>query len=216
MDFCVITADIRKSRDFPDRQVLQKQIIEAIARANDQFREHIVAEFAITLGDEWQGVLRDIVPSYQVVTFFQETLHPVSISFGVGEGAIETEIASRSVEMDGEVFHRSREALTHAKNHTQDVVFVTKNAASDLLLNSTLHLLQILKESWTDRQYQKVMLYKKLHTETRVANQLKVTQADINKALATTNGRVYLETEKNVNRYLEYLANTKMAPTPEI
>lgn len=203
LDYCVITGDIRNSRESPDRRALQQKIVATIAAANEQFESELLVKFAITLGDEWQGVLKSTASSYGIVSFFLEQLHPIAASFGVGEGAIVTDILPRSSEMDGEVFHRSRQAVEVAKQQKRDVVFVTLDKNSDLLLNATLNLLQILRESWTERQYEKVMLYKKFKKEQRVADELGVSQADINKTLTLTNGRVYLETQENLTTYLE-------------
>ncbi|MFQ5605687.1 MAG: SatD family protein [bacterium] len=208
MNYCVITADVNKSRDIPERQALQGRILEAISQVNRDFKDHLIAKFAITLGDEWQGVLQDLTQSYRVVSFFQEALHPISVSFGVGTGEITTELASNPAEMDGSVFHHSRQALESGKQSAQQVFYVTQNAASDLILNTALHLLQILRTSWTERQYQKVVLYKKYQKEKLVASELKVTQADINKALLATNGRAYLEAEKKINHYLDLLLSS--------
>ncbi len=137
MSYCAITADVNKSRDIHERKLLQNNILDALTEANRLFKKCIVADFAITLGDEWQGVLVDISESYKVVSYFQERLYPISISFGVGEGEIETKIVTKSVEMDGEVFHRSREALDLAKKSPR-IYFITNNSANDLLLNTSL------------------------------------------------------------------------------
>ncbi|MFQ5864524.1 MAG: SatD family protein [bacterium] len=206
MNYCAITADIDKSRDIPERNVLQRKLLDILKKANNAFKDHIVADFSITLGDEWQGVLKDISQSYKVVSFFREGLHPISVSFGIGEGEIETDILPKTVEMDGQVFRRSRQALQYAKEKSQHIFFVTNNALNDLLLNTTLQLLQILRESWTERQYKKIMLYKQFQKEMLVAKKLNVSQADINKALTAANGRAYLEAEQKLNQYLTQLS----------
>ncbi len=205
MSYCVITIDVNKSRNIPERRILQNRILDALVIANKNFKEFLIADFVITLGDEWQGVFSDISQSYKVVSFFQEYFYPISLSFGVGEGEIETELFSKSVEMDGQVFHCSREALEYGKDTSQNVCYKTNDSTKDLLLNTTLHLLQILRESWTERQYQKVMLYKQLRKETLVANELNISQADVNKSLSAAHGRVYLEAEQRVNHYFEQL-----------
>jgi len=202
MSYCAITADVNKSRDIPERKLLQNNILDALTEANRLFKKCIVADFAITLGDEWQGVLVDISQSYKVVSFFQEKLYPISVSFGVGEGEIATEISSKSVEMDGEVFRRSREALNFAKKKTRQVFFITDHSTNDQLLNTTLHLLQILKDSWTNRQYQKIMLYKELKREKVVADKLNISQTDVNQALSAGQGRVYLEAQETLHNFL--------------
>lgn len=204
MSYCVITADVNRSREIPERKLLQNQILEALKEANRHFKKHLVAEFAITLGDEWQGVLKDISQSYKIVSYFQEELYPISVSFGVGEGEIATEISRRSVEMDGEVFRRSREALNRAKKKSR--IFYITNSSTDRLLNTTFQLLQILQDSWTKRQYQKIMLYKELQREKLVADKLRISQQDVNQALSAGYGLVYLEAQETLNNFLDQLS----------
>ena len=202
MGYCVITADVNESKRLPERKELQQRILQSIAEVNVLFKEHLAAEFMITLGDEWQGVLKSLGPSYRVASYFLEKLYPIAVAFGIGEGTIATELSPRPTEMDGEVFHRSRNALNQAKRSGQIIVISTSNPQNDLLLNTTLRLLQTVRETWTKRQFEKVMLYKQHRKEEVVASILEVSQADINQALSSTRGRVYLDCEDTLNEFL--------------
>jgi len=198
VSYCVITADVNKSREISDRQEVQERLLDCLRQANREFAESLAVNFAVTLGDEWQGLLRGVTKSYSIASYFQETLHPIAISVGIGVGEISTGLAVRSTEMDGEAFHRSREALTFCKQHNRELYFVTERPGGDALLNTTLHLLQVLKDSWTQRQYQKIMLYKRFRKEKLVAEELGISQADVNKTLSSANGRVFLESQEQI------------------
>ncbi len=207
MDSCVITADIRQSRQLPQRQQLQQRLLTALDQVNRQYQTELLAPFAITLGDEWQGVLRNLCQSFEIAAFFIEQFYPNTIAIGIGEGAIDTELRQRSVEMDGPVFHRSRQALDLAKEEDSNLIYATCQPQIDLLLNVSCRLLQIVRQSWTPKQFEKVRLYKYLKKENEVARTLNVSQADINKTLASTNGRVYLQAEAKLNQFLRKLYN---------
>ena len=200
--YCVITADINKSRDIEDREALQESMQKAIALINEQFVEQVLVPFTITLGDEWQGLLKSLAKSYEIVASFRDALEGVSVSYGIGEGTIGTTIMARTSEMDGEAFHKSRAALDSAKQNHREVVFATRDERTDLLLNATCVLLQTLRASWTERQREKIMAYKKYGTETKVAEVLGVTQGDIHQAIRAGAGKVYLQCEKEVNEFL--------------
>jgi len=51
------------------------------------------------------------------------------------------------------------------------------------------------------------MLYKKLHKEILVANELKVSQTDVNKTLSAAHGRVYLEARETLNQFLQQFSS---------
>jgi len=200
--YCVITADINKSRDVKDREALQERMQKAIDLVNAQFAEEILVPFTITLGDEWQGLLRSLAKSYEIVAAFRDAMEGVSVSYGISEGDIGTAIRARTSEMDGEAFHKSRAALAAAKRSNREVVFSTSNDKTDRLLNATCALLETLRASWTERQREKIMAYKKYGTETKVAEILGVTQGDIHQAIRAGAGKVYLQCENEVNEFL--------------
>ncbi len=200
--YCVITADINRSRDIKDREALQERMQKAIALINEQFTEQILVPFTITLGDEWQGLLKSLAKSYEIVATFRDALEGVSVSYGIGEGAIATPLLARTSEMDGEAFHKSREALDTAKQNHHEVVFATRDERTDLLLNATCSLLETIRANWTERQREKIMAYKKYGTETKVAEVLGVTQGDIHQAIRAGAGKIYLQCENQVNEFL--------------
>ena len=203
MNFCVVTADVRRSREIADRRALQETILHLLEEVNGQQKERLVVPFSITLGDEWQGVLRDVAAGFAVAHRFVEELHPFRLSVGVGFGGIDTEIFPRSAEMDGQAFHRSRAALDRAKARGQDVLFSLGSEPHDLILNAACRLMQLVREDWTTAQFQKVTLFKRLGTESGVARALGVSQQSINKTLRAAHARIYLEEEQRILRFLE-------------
>jgi len=203
MFYCVLTADVNRSRDIQDRAALQEQIQKAIHAVNRSFESNLVVPFTITIGDEWQGVLKSISKSYTAVLDFQIWFEGISVSFGIGEGEILTPLAARSAEMDGEAFHRSRRALEEAKLKNREVIFSTSDENIDRLLNALTSTLQLVRSRWTKRQRQKIELYKHLRNERRVAEKLKVSQADINQTLSSTGARIFLECENELVSFLK-------------
>lgn len=201
-NYCVITADIRKSREVVDRGQLQKLIFSTLEEVNKQFNKNLTVKFGITIGDEWQGVLPNLAYSYKISSFFIEQFYPHSLAVGVGEGEITTPVRARSAEMDGPAFHRSRRAIELAKKTNGVLFYETTHPEIDLLINNNCRLLQIIRESWTPRQFQKVKLYKYLKTEAAVAKKLQVSQVDIHKSLSAANGKSFLDAEENLNKFL--------------
>ena len=203
MAYCVITADVKGSRDFEDRAALQESLKAAMARVNDEFAPHLVVPFTITIGDEWQGVLRSLAESYDVAQAFARALEGVSVVFGIGEGEISTPTAERSAEMDGEAFHRSREALEKTKTDGKSITFRTIDAEADKLLNALCAALELVSRHWTDKQRKAVALFREHRRQVRVAELMGVTKSDISQALLAASADVFLECEDDLISYLK-------------
>jgi len=204
--YCVITADVNKSRAVVDRSGLQKNILAVLSETNAKFENDIVVPFTITVGDEWQGLLNSIAPSYQIIDFFRQSLTDISVSYGIGVGQVETSFMPRTSEMDGEVFRRSRNALNTAKKNKSEIIFETGNEPVDVLLNSICRLLFAVRSKWTNRQKEKIILYKNLRNERKVAKELGVTQGDIHQAIKAGSGKIYIESEEHLNYFLSTYA----------
>ena len=203
MAYCVITADVKGSRDFEDRAALQESLKAAMAQVNDEFAPHLVVPFTITIGDEWQGVLRSLAESYDVAQAFARTLEGVSVVFGIGEGEISTPVAERSAEMDGEAFHRSREALEKTKTDGKSIAFRTVDVEADKLLNALCGALELVSRHWTDKQRKAVALFREHRRQVRVAELMGVTKSDISQALLAAGADVFLECEDDLISYLK-------------
>ena len=206
MNYCVLTADIHQSRLQADRQSLQSQIENLLAAANAEFQSEIQVPFSVTLGDEWQGVVKNLAAGYKLATFFLEEFHPTRLAIGLGEGRIETEWRSRSAEMDGEAFHRSRQALDEAKKKGRALYFSSSHPREDLLFNALARLLQIMREDWSEKQFRKFKVYKKFRNETKTAREIGVSQSDIHQTLLAIHAADYLQAESDLLSYFEQLS----------
>lgn len=200
--YCVITADVNKSRTVVDRAGLQIKILTTLHEANTKFENDIAVPFTITMGDEWQGLLNSIASSYQIIDFFRQSLTKISVSYGIGAGQVETSFMQRTSEMDGEAFRRSREALNAAKKSKSEIIFDTNNKPIDALVNSICQLLYVVRSKWTERQKEKITLYKHFRNERKVAEELGVTQGDIHQAIKAGSGKIYIESEERLNYFL--------------
>lgn len=202
MNICVITADLYKSREIDDRSKVQEKIKLTINKVNKKYKDYILADFMITLGDEWQGALKNIERSYQIITEFQSELFPVKISFGVGEGSISTKISKKVTEMDGPAFINSREALEKSKKDRKSITYIIKNKEKGKTLNTIAGLVQLIRKDWTNTQFEKVELYKVLKTTRKVAEKLKISQSDIVRTLNATKYYEIVEAEEFLNKIL--------------
>ena len=175
--YCVIIGDIKESRMIKgkERSQIQKRFRKAIETINKEFKEDIISKFLITLGDEFQGVLRDKSKSYDIILRIEELLYPVKFNFGVGVGDIATPILEEALGMDGLAFHNARSGLESAKVSKQtNIISKTGEEAVDCPLNMILFLLAGIKEGWTKRQREMVNAVRRFGNQQQVAKCLNI------------------------------------------
>jgi len=181
----VLTGDIVGSRKAPDRQALQEALRRLLAELNDTFGDIVEVPFSISVGDEFQGVAAPDGRLVRLIDAMQRTLHPVRVRVGVGIGAVSTDFASRSQEMDGPAFLFAREALDLAKAQTPQawLCFRTADEAFDLAANGIALLLGLVKERWKPLHWSRAALKDKGWNVERIAEHEGVTQASVSNSL---------------------------------
>lgn len=201
MKYCAITGDLIKSREIEQRHKVQAKLVKILDKVNKNFRNVIVVKFTVTLGDEFQGLINSLAESYKIITFITKLIHPVEISFGVGEGGISTSIENTTSKMDGECFFRSREALEEAKKISQSVVYNTQTDV-DLMINAIIRLIDAIRNDWKSIHYKRIWLYEKLGTLEKVAKVEKVTKQMISKMLIDIKYDKVKEAKETIEKFL--------------
>jgi len=116
MEYTTIICDLRKSRSLPNREAVQRKLIETIKEANVLYASTLVSPFLITIGDEWQGLLVQPGDYQKVLDFFRARLTGLSFYAGVGVGEVSIHDFELTVnQLDGPSFYKARAALTLAK-----------------------------------------------------------------------------------------------------
>lgn len=96
--------DIIKSRKLVDRNDVQLSLQDLLDNINEEYNYAIASKFLITLGDEFQGLLKPDAPVYEIISYIVEGMHPVQLRFGLGFGTLSTPLKETAFGMDGPVF----------------------------------------------------------------------------------------------------------------
>ena len=114
--FCAIIGDIVQSRKFNERSKIQDKLRAALDSINEEYDELIASKFIITLGDEFQGLLKTTDKLIDIIYRIVMEMHPVKIRIGIGIGDILTEINKEmSLGADGPAYHNARKMLDEMK-----------------------------------------------------------------------------------------------------
>lgn len=200
--FWAITGDIISSRQIKKREKLQNNLIAICKDVNKKFEEFIVVDFAVTIGDEIQGLVKRNSPVLKITGYFEEKLHPHKIRFGIGEGTVSTSFYTTTTRMDGECFFNSRQAIQKAREEGRYIKIVLYNKMIEPLIDIICLWREKTKEEWTEKQIRRFYFYKKLGSIEKVAKMEKVTKQSIGKSLKRSKYDIVIKSEEVINNIL--------------
>lgn len=123
MNYCTLICDIKESRKLKNREDIQYKILDMLKEANELFKSDIVSPFLITIGDEWEGLLKHPCDYRKIISFFNSHLSDVQFYSGIGIGDISIHNLRLPVnQLDGPTFHRARQAIKYAKLNDLPIV----------------------------------------------------------------------------------------------
>jgi len=203
---CVITVDIKGSKKLKNRAEVQSKILNLLNGLNKEFSSLLIADFMMTLGDEFQGVLKTTNVILNIYKYVKRNL-PLEFYFGIGIGYIETPLRKKPSEMDGSAFHHSREALKEAKKRNTELVFKSYSEEIEFVLNSVMKLILYVKSKWTKKQRERISFLESGENIklSDVAKKFQVSKQAISKMFRTAGWKEVRNAEKIVKDFLKKL-----------
>ena len=86
--YLALIADVIDSKMVQARFNLQKQLEETLQKMNGLFADYLASCFTLTLGDEFQALLKMNAPVFQIIDTLRSELSPTQLRFGIGLGEI--------------------------------------------------------------------------------------------------------------------------------
>ena len=216
--FAAVIGDIKDSRHLENRKEVQVHLQEILDRLNEKYKDHIVSKFLITLGDEFQGLLRSGEHILDMVNEIRMEMYPVRLRFGIGFGQITTDIKSEmALGADGPGYYRAREAVELLKEREKKnrpvlaelcLRLDEKDQEKEVLLNTVFDLMYVVESGWTERQRETIwdmLLYGDGQQNT--ARRLSISQPTVQKALAAGSYYTYENALKNASKILGDIQN---------
>ena len=201
--YLALIADVIDSKMVQERFDLQKQLEKTLQTMNELFGEFIASNFTLTLGDEFQGLLKVDAPVFQIIDTLRSELTPTQLRFGIGLGEIVTDIDPlQSIGADGPAYWNARAAinLVHQKNdygNTQ-IYFSSGNDSKDLLVNALIASGEAIRSGWRGSQEEilldllKRCVYSENFSQQDLAQSLEINPSALSKRLKSSSIRVYL------------------------
>ncbi len=153
----IFMGDVVNSSDY-DGEALSKGLKELVENTNTKFSETILSPLTITLGDEFQGILRSVSSGIDLLFHFEEELLKTEPDFKLHYvlllGEIETEInPDIAYEMMGEGLTEARKLLSTKKRNRKRFRFKLQNKEQTEQLSRIFEVLDTIILNWKKEDY---------------------------------------------------------------
>jgi hypothetical protein len=167
--FVALMGDVISSRELAGarRSKLQKALRASMTEVNARWKGAIAAGFAVTGGDQFQGLLKSAADVWDITHWLRDRLREVDWTVACAKGTISTALAPWAPEVDGPCFHLASQALQDAKK--QRLLFGFPPA--EPILQGLADYYSALYWTWTSRQREVATLLR-VHSQLGVAEQL--------------------------------------------
>ena len=201
--YLALIADVIDSKMVQERFDLQKQLEKTLQTMNELFGEFLASNFTLTLGDEFQALLKADAPVFQIIDTLRSELTPTQLRFGIGLGEILTDIDPlQSIGADGPAYWNARAAinLVHQKNdygNTQ-IYFSSAKEKQDFFVNALIASGEAIRSGWRGSQEEilldllKRCVYSENFSQQDLAQSLEINPSALSKRLKSSSIRVYL------------------------
>ena len=202
MTYYAIIGDIKESKKIEERASAQEKLYKTLKEVNATYKEQIAANFLITLGDEFQGLLHHSTKLLDIIKYIQREMYPIEIRFGIGIGEIYTEIdREAAIGADGPAFYAARNVLQ--KIHEQErklkrqaadiqIAYYDRTDFSLTQINMMLSLIKVIEDSWYEKQRYTIWdMMSHQDNQSMCAERMNTTQSAVAKRLSEGKYLVY-------------------------
>ena len=199
-----IIGDLKGSRHIADRAKAQLQIKKALEDINRDYPECITSKLTLTLGDEFQALLKPCPKLMQMLDSLALLLRDYPFRLGLGYGEISTAIDKNiSIGADGEAYWKARAAIDYVHDNSAGGKVKTHlcgfSPLEDQLLNALFEASDTIKYGWTNLQTETfhLMLKQGIYTpsfeQNTFAQRIGISQSSLTKRLNAGNIKLYVK-----------------------
>lgn len=171
MNSVILMADIQESRTKPSRQLI-RDFQALITLVNKKRKSFLLSPLTITLGDEFQGVLKSVKDAIETIVLLEENIihqrFRFKLRYVLYVGPIDTKINRKTAHgMLGAGLTTARENLLLLKKEKDRFLLKTRNAKNDYRLNRAFLVYQNFIDLWKMSDYKIIseFLYMKDYKE---------------------------------------------------
>lgn len=202
--YIAIIGDLKGSRQIKNRAQAQLQIKQALEGVNQAYPECIVSKLTLTLGDEFQALIKPEKRMIHMLDELYTSLEEYPFRLGIGYGEISTAIDKNiSIGADGEGFWQARAAIDYVHDNSMGGKVITHilgfGKLHDELLNALFEASDTLRHGWTNLQAQtfrlmlKENIYSPVFEQKVFAQAIGISESSLTKRLNAGNIKLYIK-----------------------
>lgn len=206
MKHFILMADVISSGKKNQNQ-LMVDFKDLVHEINQSYKKEILSPMTITLGDEFQGVVKDLETSVNIILSLEENIIHKKLNFQLRyilyQGQIETPInADMAYEMLGSGLTNARLELNNLKDEKSRFKVLIENKLQNDVLNNIFIIFENIIQKWNlESDYELVSNFFKFEDYKIIAKKLDKTRSQIWKRKKTLNIESYNAT-KNIIRLI--------------
>lgn len=207
----VLTADVIDSRKAGlDQDALTHSL-------NELAHPALLVPFAVSRGDEVQGIMSGWLSAPQLVRMLRWQCRPHTLRIGIGIGYHDGPFEVDPWKLSGPAFFRARKALESiAATKDPATRVVTEEDGMDTLINSVWLLLDTLMSGWTPGQWEAVMTYEQAGTYDAAAKILGVAAQNVQTRCTAAHWQQIHQAEQSLPQVEGLLYHPKRSETEDI
>lgn len=190
------------------RASAQRQFTSLVRKLNDQLGKDLASRFVVTIGDEFQALLRHTAPIPDLIWTVEE-YQARDIRLGLGYGTLHTPLQPIALNIDGPVLHAARAAVTLAQRGRMLGGVFSGFGEYDEVLTGFAQVLRQMRARWTDRQREVVGLLRQGKSQAEVAVQLRITRQAVSERALSAGWDAYRYAEVGWHRALRLATASK-------
>lgn len=184
-----------------NQALLMQKFKETVSKINHDYENSLLSPLTITLGDEFQGLTKDLETALNIIIALEEEIIIQGFDFQLRYvliyGDIETNINKRiAYEMLGEGLRDARYKLNSMKTNSQRFYIQIGDINLDSLLNNTFLIFENIIDKWNpEKDYNLISAFIKFNDYKIVAEKINKTRSQIWKREKTLNISSYEATK---------------------
>ena len=188
---------------------LMRDFDKTVSFANHKHNRHILSPLTITLGDEFQGVVKNTAVSADIIISMEEFIIENKLGFKLryvlNEGEIATPVnRKKSYKMLGEGLTVARKQLESLKKSSDRFRFTLDNAENSIVVNHVFRIIKNVTDKWNiARNHELICSFIKYGDYKKVAKKLNKDRTSMWRREKTLNMESYFAPKEILNAVLK-------------
>ncbi|MDD3957475.1 MAG: SatD family protein [Candidatus Izemoplasmatales bacterium] len=218
MVYYAINGDVIDSKHSDTLAVFQ-HMSRVLNDMNTKYKKDIAKPFEITLGDEFQGLLKTSDHVFEIIEHFRLAFDHIQLRYGVGVGEVPTGLGDTRTTLgtNGDAWWLARQATSLVKSYhekgisgrTDLWVLGIEDPAAQTIINHMIVLLHNIRRRWTRHQTSVIGLlmkdqgYDDQFIQEKTAQKLGQEPKNFNKLLRASQYYDYVQGYQKITAYLK-------------